>query len=345
MAVKGIGRKGVVFTLIAIVLAVFLLATSELLDPPESAIAQDTRAAQSRVAVMSAYSTTFEQHAHDTLATAGYFTLQNMSARVRDERIFFSGGARGVNATVNGCIVGNTILVRGAAQRCLPGRIGVNESLDMLVALAEEELGIATTYRVAEAWVIEEKPMQVAFFMRISYNVSDAFASWVVQDRIIRADVDVTGIEDPVYAYLSSPIDPKTSERRNFSLSPLRLSQLNASTFPAFYANRSYLFLENRSPSVLQRYAGNLTARSACCGVESVVSRAMLSPAPSSYANYSMSDHQLAAHLNGTLARFNCASGEVKGIDVAGRVLVLDAWRFDSLFGLTANATTACEWR
>lgn len=341
-------RRGVVFTLIALVLAAFLLSAQYPGEGALSTAAAETLAAQSRVTALNAYLSTFESHAADSLGTSGYFALRSISVNVGHEGRFVAD----LNGTLRRCVIDNNLTRRGAGAArlpCVEGRHSLNASLHNLTALAASTLGIVTRYEVHDVWVTEERPGEVVLWMNISYNVTDGisepFARWDIHGRILRADVGVWGIEDPAYMYLNGT--GHTLEQRAFSLTGLKPHEFNPGTFAAFYGSRSYVIMEGRAPSVLQRYRGDMTAASACCGIESVMLRAQLvgGDANATYQNLSMVDHHFAANKQGSRGLFAC-DRTVRAIRVGGRKLVIESDRFDNRYNLSGSpdAVSACGW-
>lgn len=332
-----VGKRGIVFTLMAIIIVAFLITSEQALRPQVSSLEQDTQVAQTRTSLMHAYSRTFEQHAGQSLRTAGYFALDNMSEKVLRDGAFIAD----INDTFDDCVIDNAISYGGVSMNCLSGEYRLNESIDRLVELASAELGISTTYDLHGAWLMDADHLGVQMMLNLSFQIADSFASWSIENRIVNVTVDVSGIEDPLYAYLRSV--SKTTERREFGRSPYKILQFNDSVFMQHYVSGSYLAYPSRAPSVLQRYMGGVTATSTCCGVESIIDRSSLINSEDRYVNYSMTDHQFVAHLTGRLDMFNCTEWDVLGKDIAGDTLILDMGRFNNVYNLTRDVGQ-CAW-
>lgn len=259
-------RKGVFFTIMALLVITFLLTTERVAVTPLTVNLADTMAAQSRVTVMNSYADTFETQASNSLATAGYFTLQNLSVEVAR-----NGYIPNINTSIDNCI-------RIQPQNCMKQEVRFNTTMAKLIDIASSNLTIDTAYAVERVWVSEERPFEVVFWMNISYNISDPFANWTFQSRTIRADVDVSDIQDPTYARANTTGLLQLSSARVFKRTAFKRSQFTNATFYSLYNGREYIANPGPTsasysygPSVLQRYAGNITNSSACCGIESVV--------------------------------------------------------------------------
>lgn len=330
-----VGRKGVVFTLAALVLVGFMVLVLQ--SSPRSPSAIETAAGSTRVTVMDSYLATFERHAAASLASASYLAFENLTRRIESNGTFLAD----VNTSLEDCIARNEF----APGRCMDENATFNRSMHALKWLAQSSLNIQTEWVVEEVWVSEERPMEVVVRMNLSYNVSDPVASWQRLHRTVVASVNLEGVRDPLYAYLA--FEGATDERRSFSLTPLNRQLFTPQQFAFHYANGSYLPLEGKSPSVLQRYKGEHSAVSACCGIESVVNRSALKGVTSDYANYSMTDHHLAAHLDGSLPEFDCEAEEVRGLSEpggSGKTLVLAREQFDSIYNLSSVRLAPCTF-
>ncbi|HSG69479.1 MAG TPA: hypothetical protein VLA12_03645 [Planctomycetaceae bacterium] len=185
--------------------------------------------------------------------------------------------------------------------------------------------------------------MKVKVWINISYNISDQFAKWN-RTTIIATDIDMMGIEDPVYQRLIAQGTIEASANRSFKLTNISIGSFNTTNFLLFYGREEYIQSEGRAPSVLQRFAGDVRSTSACCGVESVVNRSSLITPSADYMNYSLSDHELVAHLNASnpLPEYDCV-GEVRGITVPGGTLIIEKFRFENTYNITSPLTD-CTW-
>ena len=333
-------RGGVVFTLVALVLVAYLLASERVVQNSAADAAAQAAIARTRVGVLDAYLVSFEEHASASLGAAGYLALSNLSGSVRENGTYVDR----INSTLARCILQNRIAVGGAELPCLPDAALLNVSLDRLAGIGEQELGVGTRYALHNVTVTEERPFEVVFALEVSYNITDLFGSFTVVRRNITARVDVTGLEDPVYARMLREGDISTS--RAFRQTDLLRFEINATTFPLIYDNSTYVTYEGESPSVLDRYQGLLDSESPCCGIESVVRRDTLVTPTGSFVNYSLVDHHLARHLAGSLPAYRCTDGEVRSMPApsGGGTIVVETVRFDNLYNLSGSQAADCTW-
>ncbi len=332
-------RRGVVFTLVALILVAYLLASDRVSDRFTTDSA-NAAVAQTRVAVLDSYLVSFEEHASASLATAGYLALSNMSDSVYQNGSYIVR----LNETLARCILQDRIVIGGVERHCLPNATLLNHSLDALTAIGAQELGVTTAYTLHNVTMTQSQPFEIVMRLEFSYNITDAFGSFRRERRNVTAEIDMRGVEDPVYANLRSL--NAISETRTFRETRLLRFALNITNFPELYENRTYISYEGQSPSILDRYQGLLDAQSDCCGIESVVRRDSLVGATADpYANRSLVDHEFARHIAGTLT-YNCLTNDVRSFNApsgGGRV-VLETSRFDNLYNLTGSQLAACTW-
>lgn len=336
-------RRGIFFTVMAILILAFLITYQHITLKPSTAAGMNSIAARSRVITMNDYASAFENYASQSLATAGYLSLQNLSAQVRARQAYLTD----VNASITYCLNNKT-----KDTNCLLPSQTMNTTLAQLITLAETNLSITTTYEIQQMWVTEEQPLQVIFWMNISYNLSDPFASWQVENRTLRVAVDVTGIEDPAFSYNNATGLLRT---RVFSLTPLHRTQFDNTTFTSFYYNQSYVSNPGMNPpgefqfapSVLQRYTGKLLNGSACCGVESVLSIPYMDTATLNdprLVNWSFVDYEFFSRA--TIPVFSCSTpqnGKLRNDAFPDRRVRLDVYHLDNVYNLTRYANYTCS--
>lgn len=329
----------------ALLVIAFLITSQRAHLTPLTTTRVDTSAAQSRATVMNSYIDSFETQAANSLAVAGFFTLQNQSAQIRTTRTF----VQNLNATVGFCMNNRT-----APHNCLNSTYTINATLNQLTSLASDNLGINTVYFIQRIWITEERPFEVVFWMNISYNVSDSFASWSVEDKTISAIVDVTGMDDPLYSYLNAS---NISRLRTFNETSIRPRQFTNTTFYAYYTNRSYIANTGNNtpgefihgPSVLQRFTGNFTNGSVCCGIESVVHISDLNSSTFNdprRVNWSFIDYHFV--VKESIPAFDCSRNQNgkfanNALPFSHHRVRMDGWHFANLYyNVSNNVNYSC---
>ena len=316
-------KKGIFFTIMAIIVVAFLFSSELLITRPATVEQSETSSARTRIAIMDNYLDSFEAYAGTALRTSGYFVLQNLSKGIADVGDYVYN----MNATLRVCIITSPIA-------CLAQGETFQDSLNLLVDLAQTNMSITTAYIIHDVWITEEQPMEVVLWLNFSYNVSDPFASWAISGKTIRTTIDVTSIQDPAYAYQVAQGELQMS--RAFNLSQLRKYQFNAETFGLHYENRTYIIAKDKAPSVIDRYMGNLQEQSSCCGIESVVHYDEISPerwSDPSIANLSYVDYYFF-----TQKIFDCEQNKNMRIsNHPDQQVRLDTESFSNTYNLTAD--------
>jgi len=271
-----ISKKGVFFTLMAIVIIAFIVISEKTINSASSVSLTQTEAANTRLNVLNTFVGTFEQHATRGLQVAGYIALQNLSIQVQTNKAYYLA----INQTLFSCMQAT------ASSPCYQTNQSINHTLGQIAKIAHDELNLDVTYSITNITVSERQPMEVTFNMTLSYNVTDkAYGGWVIQNKTIIAFVDMTGINDPLYEYQIGTGKMNPGGSRQFNLTNYSLSQFNANIFSDLFMKKLYIPAEGKGPSVLQRFGGNLAGKSACCGVESVAMHSTFTPAMNSSAN------------------------------------------------------------
>jgi hypothetical protein len=301
-------RKGVFFTLMAILVVTFLLIYQQQGTTAQRIIQTETSSTIMRVSVMDRYVSTFEQHAAQSLRIATYVALQNRSREILRTGIPIAD----MNATFAFCLNNAT-----APHNCLNSSQTINASLDQLVRIARENLSIETTYRVNNVSITEEQPYTVLATMNISYNVSDAIARFEIT-RIIRTTVDMEGVMDPAYALHNRTRNVTLT--RNFTRTTVIDGTFTNTSFLQHYNARAYRVDPNGS-TVLQRYRGIFDGNGRCpnnqvCGIESIVHSADLQAAVKAdprLVNWSFVDWQF---FNRNKFELDCNTRDIAGMEL-----------------------------
>jgi hypothetical protein len=327
-------RKGVFFTVMSLLVVAFLLASQKMTTDQYTVTKADSDAARTRIGVLNVYITTFEQHAQNSLAMAGYYSLQNRSKYIRANHTYLSD----VNASMRFCMMNTTY-----AFNCLNENQTINTSMEKIVRIGRTNYSIDTTYKIDNIWVTEEAPFEVIFWMNISYNISDSFASWQT-NATIRAAVEVTGVEDPLFAYEFGV--GNYTQQRYFNQTLTKNYQFDNTTFTSMYLADQYIAIPT-GRSVLQRYSGDLTQGSLCCGIESVVRTQHVLPAHLAnplWHNWSSVDYMFFQRANSAYV-FNCHTqsiGALQALDFPDRYVRLEREHLYNVYRVNGSANYTC---
>ncbi|MBR9700620.1 hypothetical protein GOV11_02025 [Candidatus Woesearchaeota archaeon] len=367
-----IGRKAVVFTLMAILIVAFLFSSQRVARGVTSESELLSSAAETRVGLVDSYINALDQAASSALGTTAYFVMQNISTNKIRHDGFYST-TNNLNMALQNCIgPKNEIIISGIRYDCVPKNYTVNQTMTMMEQISWNFFGFQTDVKINEVWWEERNPAEVDFYLNLTYEIMDPdFNTFFTLNSTVRSTVVFEGINDPLYEYMSSsgvlpgPGRDVTTERRPFRFQGIRY-QLNATTFdktgidpnwrPGIYMNRSYVLNQGRAPSVMQRFTGGADT-SDCCGISSVMNVSQIKNSATgmipAYMNYSMIDHHFVNHVRGIRAEHPCRSEkEPSNFDDfvktywtvdedldwgPGELLVIFWWEYDNLFNLHEN--------
>jgi hypothetical protein len=286
---------------------------------------------------------TFDAHAADSLATAGYFALRNLSGEINVTRKYIPD----MNSSITSCLNNKT-----HPNNCMNMSYTINASLWQIAELGRTNFSVTTTYDIERVWISEEKPFEVVLWMNISYNVSDPYATWQIKSKTIRADVDVTGIDDPaiMYAFANGAL----RFTRTINPTPYRRHEFNNNTFRTYYLSKQYTqnpgnnTIDYRyAPSMIMRYTGNLTAGSVCCGIETILQTGEIVPfnanniTNSSYVDYLFLSRE-------TIPPFSCLKKENTRFNATAFTidpsLRMDTYHAFNVFNVSDHLTYNCNF-
>ena len=254
-------KKGVVFSLIAIMVIAFLVIvfSGNLLIP----LNQDVSATQARVNALDRFVQRFPWQVSVATKVQGQQAFEQLSETLLLERAYVTD----VQAAFNACLMNGTVLVQGnpLVQDC-----GTMRSQTLLLALetlantSTQALHMNLTYNFSSFIVTQQTPFEVIVQANLTYIVGDEVAQW---NRTVplSATLEIAGVTDPYYAVeLASPA---------YTINPTQFTSWNLTNFQAFLANKQYRYQANGT-MFLDRYTHSVQ-RSDCCGIESVIDPAV----------------------------------------------------------------------
>lgn len=291
-------KKGVIFTVIAIVLSVFF--TTVFSGKVEQPIDYKTDLTETRIRVLSSYVENFYDYASGAGSIAGYSALQGVIAEM---------GARNpksYNANFESqylyCISTGNL----TASTICPGMSNktITSFLNSIVALARNELNINSTYTINNMTVSQ---VTDAFSIEIKANITlrviDSYAN-ITDNRNITSSVSVDGVPDPIYM-----IDGIYNQTIKKNALNKREGDWNITDMRDLYFNHTYRNYKE-GLSIINRIKGNFTPN--IFGIESLVNQSLLTMGVDYDVNDSMVDYLLWLNLktfeckgNATLVKIN----------------------------------------
>lgn len=300
-----IGARGVVFTLMAIVIAsVIVVSASVLMDSGKQF---DASPQHIRVRVVDGFVDSFESYVASALRVSVYNGLNNLSSLIANQpptqldTYFLDNDDLEKNLVKCMFHKDDPIILNGSNDRSCNN----NRTLDVILQEfsddARDYLNINVSFSIDESslnlW--EEYPFMAVANLTLNYTISDDEASWNVTNKNIEVDVPLYGLNDPVTGRFAS-INYLASPRAFIeSAYPEGGGQLTAAIAEGTFSKSA------AAPSILQRFIGDFSNKTcgtnSHCGVVSFIDEANVDWGWWSGASYNYS------HLDYDL--FNTSSG------------------------------------
>ncbi len=291
-------KKGVIFTVIAIVLAVFFTTTfSARVEQP---IDYKTDLVETRIRILNSYVENFFDYADGAGSIAGYSALQGIITDM-GTRIPKSYNQNFEREYINCTLTGNL-----ANNRLCPGMINKTLAtyLDSISALARRELNINSTYSIGPMNVTQATDaFSIELIANITLSIKDGYAN-ISDNRLVTSSVGIEGLPDPVYLMNGT----YTQMIKKNSLNK-KEGDWNITDLQDLYYNHAYRNYKE-GISIINRIKGNFTPND--FGIESLVNQSMLTYDVDYYENDSMVDYlvwlklkPLACKGNATVVKIN----------------------------------------
>jgi len=248
-------KKGVVFTIVAIVLAVFFtLIFSARVEKP---LDYKTEILETRVSILSDYMNTFFDYAEGTASIAGYSALRGIIMNIS------KAGKYNPNfeAHFEYCIETGNLT---SANIC-PNM--TNQTLDyflnQLTSIGINELNINSTYAVNSISINQttEDAFSVEVTVNLTVSITDNYAN-MSDTRAIKSNFSINGLLDPLYLLngtYNQTIRAYDKLEENWTYTDLQ----------KLYYTNAYRWYKGKGISFLDRIRGNLVP--SYYGIESFV--------------------------------------------------------------------------
>lgn len=267
------GKKGFVFTVIAIALAVFFtLVFSAKVEKP---LYYKTEILETRISVLSDYANTFFDYAQGIASISGYSALQGIVANISKARAYNPN----FESQFIYCIRTGNLTTSSTCSNMTNKTL--NYYLNQLRNLARDQLNINSTYVINSISVNQTKDaFSIEVTFNLSVNISDAFAN-ISATRELTSSIPITGILDPLYLLngtYNQTITPYFKPEQNWSYTDLQ----------QLYNKRAY----RKYPegiSFIDRIKGNLNSPNKDFGIQSFVN--YTHPSVSFNESYTMVDY------------------------------------------------------
>lgn len=183
-------KKGVVFTITAIAIAVFFtIIFSARIEKP---IDYKTEVLETRINVLSDYLNNFYDYAESAASVSGYSALQGIITDLNDMRAYNSNfEEQYTNCTLTGNL--------SSSKEC-PDMTNktITYYLDDFKVIVEDKLNIRSNYTINSINVNQREPFIIELILNISLDINDSYAN-LSDTRVIVGSVSIQGLLDPLY--------------------------------------------------------------------------------------------------------------------------------------------------
>ncbi|RME52881.1 hypothetical protein D6783_03655 [Candidatus Woesearchaeota archaeon] len=274
------GKRGVVFTMIAISLATLLLAL--FIWTYTADVQSDLDIINLRVFYLNNFLNDLDEYIELALTVGSRNTLEAMSTYIKD-----NGYVADAQLAFHTCFLEGNITPGGP-----PCGLAYNNSaqrwLDEVQRHVADTMKITFEYEFHNVTITQKYPFHLDVTLNATVKLYDVFATWNYT-KIYNISMPVEGLTDP-------GIIKEFSERRIIRRSPREITGIwGVPGLTEMYQNKEYRWFDE-APSFLERYEGNFT-NSSCCGIETLINTSTL---VTNKHNRSFTDYQLFKDLNFT---------------------------------------------
>jgi hypothetical protein len=188
-------KKGVIFTIMAIVIAVFFTVVfSARLEKP---IDYKTDITETRIKVLNDYDKNFYDYAKGAASISGYAALQGVIIDLNSMKRYYDLSPNEFESNYTYCIrTGNL-----TDSKICPNMINKTliYFLDKIQNISEDELNIQSNYAVNSINITQATSnFAIELLINLSLKIDDFYAN-ISDTRIVKSSVSIVGLLDPVY--------------------------------------------------------------------------------------------------------------------------------------------------
>ena len=248
-----LNRKGVVFTLIAILISgfLFILYATEYRPKENSLLPVITN----RIRILDRHNENFVKYTLESMDISTYKAMNGMIAHIDDHGFFPDFESAFTECVQNGTLNDGVDVCPDMANGTLP--YWLNETIN----ISRNRLGFNVTYTIQGIRISQPLPFQVQVEVDLHYEVWDVFAT-INRTVSLRRLVSIEGLMDPLYV-------GSGTYNNSIAAAPTRDDAWNVGTLHLMIENRTYRH-HTDAPSFLLRFEGSLL-NSTCCGIESMI--------------------------------------------------------------------------
>ena len=313
-------KKGVVFTVLAIVIAVFFTLTfSARIEKP---IDYKTSLIEVRISVLNDYMKNFFDYANGVGAITGYSAFQGV---IQDLNLPPKGYNPNLEAQYIRCIKTGNL----TPSKICPGMSNktLTYYLDRIRNIANNELNLNSNYIINKINITQTTDaFSIELIINLSLNIMDAYAN-LSDTRIVTTIVSLEGLLDPLY--LLNGTYNQTIKKTNLKR---REGDWNHTDFQQLYYNHEYRNYKNAT-SFINRIKGNFSPN--VFGIESFVNHT----APGVQGVYT-SNHSMVDYFYWQDIRFRCRN-PVEVVNISSAIISPGGFQLDETHRLGFNISNA----
>ncbi len=254
-------KKGFVFTIIAIILASFLIVFSEM---DYYNFKEKSVITEQRIISMDNFIYDFEKDIERELLIGGYRGIVGVEKYISENGSFVADFDKilaelFINGTVEG--VGSGLMINASYNEWL---VRINEESSKLNIKVESE---PRSFSVEQ-----EDPWNIILIFNVTYNITDVTsnsASWSVT-QVFKKKIPITGFEDPLYTVKSYGLVTNVIYETIYNSTDfVDEANNNDTTHLQSHINNSYYQASILAPSFIMRFEGNLSPSP--YGIESII--------------------------------------------------------------------------
>jgi hypothetical protein len=312
----GLGRKGIVFSLLAVALSsLFLMWFADYYEP---SIDEMVPVFSSRVLILNNAVSDAFSYAEYAAKTSSYYALRGLYEEINTTGIFLSD----FNTSFVVCAVNGTSSCSNTHN--------LSVLLDEYVLLVNNDMRIPLGMQLHSFEWVDERPFSLKVRLNVSVWIVDHYASWNLSG-VIETWVGTTGIYDPAFYNISTTYGGIVGERQ-IRPAGTGISSWDENRFHQFYLLEQYNPFSS-GPCLSHRFEGDwFEIGGVRCGIETIVH-------PNNYVelqnqsghpdlfNLTMVDHRLLRD-----ERFPCQGEDDRLVNVTSVGVILsreDAGRFE----------------
>ncbi|MFT4282834.1 MAG: hypothetical protein ACMXX6_00225 [Candidatus Woesearchaeota archaeon] len=243
-------KKGVMFTLIAILLSTIIL--SSLFFFQETRIDKELEPASLRIQTVNNYIRLSSTFYENLMSSHAYNLIENIINAMIEEGEYLDD----FDFEVQRCFVEGEFSVNGVDFDC---EVNFNEVLQEWDEYILQELNFNSQTSLQNIRLTQENPWEITVEFELSLEVEDSFATWHA-NKSLRSFFRIEGLYDPTYE-ITHPDVSEFSYNNTIKFADLELEMLwqeKPSTLEQVVINQEYFFV-NQTPSFLGRLQGNFS--------------------------------------------------------------------------------------